>query len=62
MSAYTDNSILFEKKEEWRARMLQRPIEEKIEVANRLRKLQRDIPKLTRTRQAAKASGAHSSK
>jgi len=45
---YPDVSVLFAKKEEWRRRMNERPIEEKLLVAARLKNLSKEIPKLAK--------------
>lgn len=43
---YPDVSELFKKKAEWRQRMAERPVTEKIETVTRLRQLSKDVPKL----------------
>ena len=45
---YPDVSVLFAKKEEWRRRMNERPMEEKLAVAAQLKNLSREIPKLAK--------------
>jgi len=45
---YSDVSVLFARKEEWRRRRNERPIEEKLSVAARLKNLSKEIPKLAK--------------
>jgi hypothetical protein len=45
---YPDVSVLFAKKEEWRRRRNERPMEEKLSVATQLKNLSKDIPKLAK--------------
>ena len=47
MKKYPDISELIRMKEEWRRRQAARPIEEKIETVNRLRRLSKEISKIT---------------
>ena len=47
MKKYPDVSELFEMKSEWRRKQALRPLAEKIEIATKLRKLSKEIPKLT---------------
>ena len=42
---YPDVSVLFAKKEEWRRRMNERPLEEKFAVATQLKNLAKELPK-----------------
>ena len=42
---YPDVSELFKMKDEWRRRQAERPIEEKLRVAERLKELSEKIPK-----------------
>jgi hypothetical protein len=42
---YPDVSVLFAGKEEWRRRMKERPMEEKLSVATQLKNLSKAIPK-----------------
>jgi len=42
---YPDVSELFKMKDEWRRRQAERPIEEKLRVAERLKQLSEKIPK-----------------
>ncbi len=44
---YPDVSELFKMKAQWRERMAMRPVEEKLETADKLRRLAREIPRLT---------------
>jgi hypothetical protein len=44
---YPDVSELFKLKAQWREQMSKRPVEEKLEVAAKLRRLAQEIPKLT---------------
>ena len=46
---YPDVSGLFAQKEEWRRRMNERPIAEKLLVVARLKHLSKEIPKLAKT-------------
>ena len=48
MKKYPDVSELFRLKAEWRRKQASRPLAEKMEIAERLRKLSKEIPKLTR--------------
>ena len=41
---YPDVSVLFAKKEEWRRRMNERPLEEKFAVATQLKNLAKELP------------------
>jgi|RhiMethySRZTD1v2_1073278.scaffolds.fasta_scaffold1726221_2 hypothetical protein len=45
---YPDVSVLFAKKEEWRRRMNERPLEEKFAVATQLKNLAKELPKLAK--------------
>ena len=45
---YPDVSVLFPKKEEWRRRMNERPLEEKFAVATQLKNLAKELPKLAK--------------
>ncbi|HMF58095.1 MAG TPA: hypothetical protein VK619_17255 [Pyrinomonadaceae bacterium] len=57
MKKYPDISELIRMKEEWRRRQASRPIEEKIETVERLRRLSKEIPKLAPNKtKPAKAS------
>ena len=46
MKKYPDVSELFKMKAEWRRRQASRPLAEKVEIAAKLRKLSKEIPKL----------------
>lgn len=50
MKKYPDVTGLFKLKSEWRQKQVSRPVTEKIESANRLRQLSKDIPKLVPTK------------
>jgi hypothetical protein len=45
---YPDVSVLFARKEEWRRRMSERPMEEKLLVAAQLKNLSKELPKLAK--------------